>query len=118
GSGSVSSTAPGIDCPGTCDASFNDGTVVTLHPVAANGSQFSGWSGDCSGTGTCEVTMSQARNVGATFTLVVPDTFQLSVNVLGNGTGAVNSSAPGIDCPGTCAAFFNDGTLVTLQPVA
>ena len=118
GTGSVSSTTPGIDCPGTCAASFNDGTIVTLQPLAANGSEFTGWSGHCSGTGACQVSMTQARNVSATFTLVVPDTFPLSLSLLGDGTGSVSSTTPGIDCPGTCAASFNDGTIVTLQPLA
>src|SRR5207244_12118902 len=67
GTGTVTSDLAGIDCGATCSASFADGTVVTLTAAASSGSAFTGWSGDCSGTGTCTVTMSVARNVTATF---------------------------------------------------
>lgn len=40
-----------------------------LTAAPASGSAFSGWSGACSGTGTCSVTMSQAQSVTAKFTL-------------------------------------------------
>jgi hypothetical protein len=40
---------------------------VTLTPTADAGSTFTGWSGACTGTGTCTVTMDQDRAVTATF---------------------------------------------------
>jgi endoglucanase len=40
---------------------------VTLTASAASGSTFAGWSGACTGTGTCTVSMSAARSVTATF---------------------------------------------------
>jgi hypothetical protein len=69
GSGSVTSSPAGINCGSACSASFESATSVTLTATAASGSVFAGWSGDCSGTGTCQVTMSQARSVTATFAL-------------------------------------------------
>lgn len=69
GTGSVSSSPPGIDCGATCSASFADGTPVTLTATADSGSTFSGWSGGgCSGTSTCRVTLSSDTAVTATFT--------------------------------------------------
>jgi YVTN family beta-propeller protein len=53
---------------GQVSGKYNAGTVVTLTPVPAAGSRFSGWSGACSGTGTCSVTMNAAKSVTATFT--------------------------------------------------
>jgi hypothetical protein len=70
GSGTVSSTPAGINCPGTCSTNFNSGTSVMLNPTAASGSSFAGWSGACTGTGSCSVTMSAAKSVTATFTLL------------------------------------------------
>ena len=82
GSGSVSSSPVGIDCPTDCSEAYDDGTVVTLTAVAATGSDFSGWSGEgCSGTGTCQVTMDAARSVTATFDPEPTPTFLLTVTL-------------------------------------
>jgi hypothetical protein len=114
GTGTVGSSPSGIACPGTCSTSYPSGTSVTLTATAANGSTFAGWSGaSCTGTSTCTVTMSAARNVTATFNLL-PQTFALSVGIAGTGSGAVASSPGPIDCPGLCSATFNAGTVVTL----
>ena len=67
GSGTVTSSPAGISCGATCSAQFNDGTSVTLSAAAASGVQFTGWSGDCSGTGTCMLTMSANHSVTAGF---------------------------------------------------
>ena len=67
GSGTVTSSPAGIDCGNTCNASFNEGTPVSLSTSPATNYTFSGWSGACAGSGACTVTMSQARSVTATF---------------------------------------------------
>jgi len=71
GAGTVVSTPGGIDCGSTCTADFAVGTSVTLTAQAAQGSVFQGWSGDCSGTGSCNVTLSGSRSVTASFGSVV-----------------------------------------------
>lgn len=84
GAGTVVSSPAGIDCGSTCSASFGAGTSVTLTATAASGSTFSGWSGSsCTGTGNCTVTMSEARNVTATFALQPAPTVEL--NLPGSG---------------------------------
>jgi hypothetical protein len=67
GTGSVTSLPGGIVCGGTCAASFAVDSVVTLTATADTGSIFMGWSGACTGGGTCSVTMSAAMSVIATF---------------------------------------------------
>ncbi|MCC6132272.1 MAG: S8 family serine peptidase [Acidobacteria bacterium] len=67
GSGTVSSSPAGISCGGTCSASFSDGTAVTLTATSSSGSTFAGWGGACSGTGSCQVSMTSDRTVTATF---------------------------------------------------
>lgn len=67
GSGTVSSSPAGINCGATCSASFSSGASVILSPVADTGSSFAGWSGACTGTGTCSITMDAAKTVTATF---------------------------------------------------
>ncbi len=69
GTGTVTSSPSGISCGATCSAAFNSGLVVTLMASADAGSSFTGWSGDCAGSGVCQVTMSQARTVTATVTV-------------------------------------------------
>lgn len=113
GGGTVTSSPGGINCPGTCTANFNGGTMVTLTATPASGTSFTGWSGACSGTGSCIVTMNSAQSVTATFGVV---TFPLTVTVTGSGT--VTSSPAGISCPPTCTASFNSGTSVTLSAAA
>jgi len=74
GSGTVTSTPPGINCPGTCSASFPLGSSVTLSAAAAAGSTFVGWDGICAsaGTGPCTFTVGGAANVTARFLLSKP----------------------------------------------
>lgn len=68
GDGSVTSDPVGIDCPDSaCSHAFLVGTPVELTAQPAAGWQFLGWSGDCTGTGTCDVTMDGVHSVTATF---------------------------------------------------
>jgi hypothetical protein len=69
GSGSVGSIPQGIVCGADCSENYAEGTIVTLSAAAAGGSIFSGWSGACTGTALCQVTMSAARSVTASFDL-------------------------------------------------
>jgi subtilase family serine protease len=69
GSGTVTSSPAGINCGATCSHAYATGTNVTLSATPTSGSVFSGWTGACSGTGGCNVTMSQAQSVTAAFTL-------------------------------------------------
>ncbi len=114
GSGTVTSSPSGISCGSTCSAFFNSGTQLILTASPASGSMFAGWSGACTGTGTCTVTMNQVRSVSATFNVVPPSTYLLSVSTSGNGSGTATSSPSGISCPSSCAASFPSGTQVTL----
>ena len=114
GTGTVTSDIAGINCGATCSASFGDGTVVTLTASVSSGSIFTGWSGDCSGTGTCTVTMSAARSVTATFVAA----YTLAVTKTGSGTGTVTSDVGGLSCGATCSVDYADGTVVTLTATA
>jgi hypothetical protein len=103
---------------GSCTAAYPAGTVVSLLATAATGSRFGGWSGACTGTGDCTVTLDQARSVTATFELMP---FTLAVAGIGAGAGRVTADLGGIDCvltagngSGVCAAAFPAGTAVAL----
>jgi len=68
----ISSAVPpnsstGIYCGPTCSASFQIGTTVTLYPVQAGRTVFTGWSGACTGTGLCVLTITGPATVTATY---------------------------------------------------
>ncbi|MCP4002329.1 MAG: hypothetical protein GY727_15590 [Gammaproteobacteria bacterium] len=113
GSGTVTGTPGNIDCGATCSENYYpDGSItIALAPDPATGSTFIGWSGACSGTGTCEVAMDQTRSVNALFNL---NTYSLTVNNIGSGTGTVSSDPSGISCVGDCTETFDYNTSVTL----
>jgi len=72
GTGAVSDGTGAIACPSTCSHAYPVNGQVTLTASPASGSTFTGWGGACSGTGTCQVTMSSDMNVTATFTAQPP----------------------------------------------
>ena len=89
GLGTVRSTPAGIDCGSVCSAYFTTGTAVTLVADPEPGWSFGGWSGACSGTGTCTVTMNQAQSVGADFLPPPPTGGETANLALSRGTVVV-----------------------------
>jgi Fe-S cluster biogenesis protein NfuA len=64
-------------------ASYPSGTVVTLTPQPASGYHFVEWTGACTGSGACSVTMDAAKTVSATFAI---NTYTLTVTQPENGS--------------------------------
>lgn len=114
GAGIVSSNPQGITCGNSCTADFSSGTQVTLTASAMSNSFFAGWSGACSGSGTCAMTLTSNESVTATFS----DLPTLSVSLTGTGQGSVVSNPAGINCGSTCSATFPPATQVTLTATA
>ncbi|HEY3276746.1 MAG TPA: S8 family serine peptidase [Syntrophorhabdaceae bacterium] len=115
GAGTVASSPAGIDCGSSCSASYGANAQVTLIATPALGSVFTGWSGgECSGTGTCTITMDRSKFIGATFNLGNI----ITVSRKGSGSGTVASRPSGISCPAVCSATFPGGRPITLTPVA
>jgi hypothetical protein len=72
-SGHVVSSPAGINCPSqACNANFAGGTQVTLTPSPGPepGAAFANWSGDCSGSADCLLTLDGDKTVTATFNTV------------------------------------------------
>jgi hypothetical protein len=67
GSGTVTASPTG--------PSYAAGTLVTVTANPSAGSTFTGWSGACSGTGACIVTMDANKTVTATFSLAAAGEF-------------------------------------------
>src|ERR1700733_4519568 len=92
GSGTVADGTGAISCAPTCSHAYPIGQVVTLTASPASGSGFAGWSGGgCSGTSTCQVTVTANTAVTATF------------NLQSAPTPVVTGSPPSIG--GTTASF-------------
>jgi len=101
GSGAVTSSPSGINCGSGCSASYNFGTSVTLTATSTSDSIFTSWEGACAGMGQCVVSMTEARNVTANFTLTPPLSFVLATSF------AVNDFMRGM----AIADFNKDGKL-------
>lgn len=95
GSGAGTVTAAGIDCGLTCDEDYPQNVIVFLFASPSPGSTFTGWSGACTGTGSCSVLMSAVKSVTATFT--VP-TVTFDLYATNNGLQSGNCSTTGTAC--------------------
>jgi hypothetical protein len=82
---------------------YSHGTVVTVTNTPATGSTFTGWSGACTGSGACVVTMTGAKSVTTSFSL---NSYALTTATAGTGSGTITLSPAG----GT----YSHGTVVTV----
>jgi lysophospholipase L1-like esterase len=123
GNGSGTVTATGINCviadgfaTGDCTEIYDENAPVTLSAIADVGSDFKGWFGACTGTGSCNLIMDGDKEVTAQFDI---ETHTLLISGSGNGSGTV--TATGINCviadgiaTGDCTETYSHGTPVTL----
>jgi len=119
GLGKVGSSPGGVLCLSNCSsttAAFKELTNVTLTATPSKHFTFAGWSGDCSGTGTCVLSsLSADKAVEAEFT-AVPQHL-LTVVKKGGGQGTVKAKQAGINCGATCssmAAAYYQGEVIEL----
>ena len=128
GSGTIQSSPSGIACTstggspsGTCSAPLEAGATYTLSATPVAGSRFVEWGGDCTGAGTCTVTMSQTRSVSAQFDLSDTNPIVLMVAGVGTGRGIVTAAPGSAQCTFTgvvagdaCSVSYAQPTQVTL----
>ncbi|HUQ08875.1 MAG TPA: cellulase family glycosylhydrolase [Steroidobacteraceae bacterium] len=93
GSGTVTSSPTGINCGSTCSANYSNNTSVTLTAAPASGSTFASWSGACTGTASCVLAMTAARNVIATFNTSGTSTPCANPVTFTNNSGNFNTTA-------------------------
>jgi len=114
GAGAIISSPAGINCSTTetdCEVELSAGTEITLTTLEDEGFEHESWTGDCSGIGSCTLTMDSNKNVGSIFG---PAEYDVTVNLVGPGRGRIISQPNGIDCPSECVRSFPHGTQVTL----
>ena len=112
GSGVIIGDNGYISCGSNCSHTYPERTNIVLTASPADGWKFDGWGGACSGTGSCLVTMTDDKDVIATFTQLPPTMRSLTVSKTGNGT--ITSSPAGISCGNDCSESYAEGTIVTL----
>lgn len=120
GGGSV--TGPGIGCPGDCTETYPLGTVVTLSASPADGFYFKGWSGACSGRGTCVLTMDADKGVIANFSNTLTWSASVSWNSgLANGACSpvfmlpLNGGSESFNCGIATATFTTTRTTMSVS---
>ncbi|WP_133511414.1 right-handed parallel beta-helix repeat-containing protein [Candidatus Thiosymbion oneisti] len=129
GSGNGTVSGNGLDCTltagatsGTCTATPDEETAVSLTAAATAGSRFSGWTdATCQGTANpCAFTLREAKTLTAVF-----EKSQYGLAVTGGGTGTGTISGNGLDCAltvgtasGTCITTLDHGTAVSLTAAA
>ena len=116
----VFSNPPGIQCPPACSGNYPAGTFLTLFPAQVPGWTFVGWSGPCSGSGTCTYFVQSPAAVGAMF---APVYASLQVTIASSSgapdTVAASANGPGgLYCSATqCTGQFQQGSIVTLAAI-
>jgi uncharacterized repeat protein (TIGR02543 family) len=89
---------------------YNAGAMVTLTATPDAGHQFSGWSGDLTGsTNPATITMNANKNITATFTALPPTQYSLTVTVAGSGSVNPSNGSYNADASVTLTATPNSG---------
>ena len=104
GNGSINGELPCTN--GTCSSDFASGTPVTLMASTTWQSDFTGWSGDCTGTGNCNLTMNANKSVTATFT--VKQLVKMGAGYYASMQDAYNSAVEGATLQGRDQTFPED----------
>jgi alpha-tubulin suppressor-like RCC1 family protein len=74
GSGLIADSS-GWGCNAECFQSYAQGTKVSLTATPVSGYRFVGWSGACSGVGSCQITLNQSSDLTANFAELPPVAF-------------------------------------------
>lgn len=94
--------------------SYDSGKVVTATAEANSGYTFSGWSGACTGTGACSVTMTKDTSLTAYFAVKPKPTYTLTTSAT-NGTITLSSNQGSYDSGATVTATAKADTGYTFS---
>lgn len=116
--GPIACLLAGGNTTGVCTANVAVGSQVSLTATPDGTSDFTGWSGACSGTAACSVTLAQASSVTATFKRK-----QVTLSVTAGGPGSGSLAVPGgapctvseNSADQTCTYLVDVGTMVSLS---
>jgi RHS repeat-associated protein len=92
GAGTVTGSVGNIDCGLACSDTYTANTSITLTATPSAGSQFTGWLGPCTGTGSC--TFNIGGNVSALATFAPLQIGAPSLDI--DGTNTYNALTDGL----------------------
>jgi len=81
GFGDVIANSGALSCGSTCQASYNAGQTISLSATPRAGAIFNGWSGACSGNGSCTLTLNSNLDVTANFSANSSGTYAGNVTI-------------------------------------
>ena len=102
-----------FECARSCTLELDQGLAATLVAAPRPGTRFLRWTGACTGSGSCGVTLDSARTVTAVFGVT---TFRLTASV--GGKGRIRSTPGGVSCPRRCSAAFKADSSIRLRAAA
>lgn len=106
--GTVSDSLNLLTCSGNiCTAKYSQNASVTLTATPSSGFTFQRWEGDISGSSNpITVSINSNKTVKAVFST----NYNLSIQIIGNGTVSAN----GVICSNNCSYSVTSGTSVTI----
>jgi uncharacterized repeat protein (TIGR02543 family) len=91
---------------------YVEGTVVPITAAPADGYAFDHWSGACTGSGACQVTMDADQSIIAHFTELLPTCHTLTISHIGQGSDPVASPTNSAGCP---SGLYLDSETINLS---
>ena len=118
GSGQGTVSGPkNLSCNIHCEALFSENESLVLTAKAQAGSSFVGWEGACSGSATCNLSMTNTKLIGARFEVLSDDQASLRISKTGSGSGKISGDY-GLDCGDLCFKVLNKNSHLSLQAEA
>lgn len=108
GAGAIQSST-GQVCRSNCTIETQSASIV-LEPKPDAGTQFAGWSNDCSGTALCSLNLSGVNNATAT---AVFQMLPVKLTVVVQGPGQLQVSGQATPCQSQCEYQVAPGTVLT-----
>ena len=98
----------------TVPITVDEGTVLDLEAIAAEGWQFDGWTGEVAEAleATTTITMNGDKAITATFSEIVTTQYTLTITIIGSGTVEVDGEVY------TVPITVDEGTVLDLEAIA
>ncbi|HBY85292.1 MAG TPA: hypothetical protein DEO86_05395 [Colwellia sp.] len=111
--GSINIQPKNISCESNCINNFTAGTPIEINAKPIINARFIGWSGACTGTSRCEITLDNDKVLNAQFSVILPE---LTLTVKTNEGGSISFDNGLLECTNSCEYNVAQGEQVILTP--